>query len=70
MTDLECSEGGCSTTPDTNRCPNCANKHDVPPTKSQAKSNDTGITVSCIGFAPTCSMHGKIYVRASVASDR
>ena len=44
------------------------NKYDIPPIKAQAKSIGNGITVSCVGYATKCEVHGKIYIRASVTS--
>jgi len=68
MVDLKCPECGCPVPPDATRCPNCSYKYDQEPVKVSAKSNGKGITVSCVGYATKCEVHGKIYIRASVAS--
>lgn len=67
MTDLKCSECGCTVPPDASRCPNCGNMYDAPVAKVPAKTNGNGITVSCVGYATRCEVHGKIYIRANIA---
>ena len=68
MVDLKCPECGFTVPPDANRCPNCSHKYDDVMVKVLAKSNGNCITVSCVGYATKCEVHGKIYIRASVAS--
>lgn len=70
MIDLKCPECGCPVPPDATRCPNCSYKYEQTPAKVPAKSNGKGkgITVSCVGYAIRCEVHGKIYIRASVAT--
>jgi len=68
MTDLKCSECGCTIPPDATKCPNCGHKYDDVSAKVPSKNNGNGITVSCVGYATKCPVHGKIYIRASAAA--
>ncbi len=44
MTDLKCSEFGCTMPSDTCRCPNCGHRYDDVITKVPTKINGNGIT--------------------------
>jgi ribosomal protein L40E len=68
MIDLKCSECGCVVPPDATKCPNCGHKYDDVVVKAPAKSNGNDITVSCVGYATKYAVHGKIYIRANIAS--
>jgi len=68
MIDLKCPECGCAVPPDATSCPNCSHKYFDAIAKAPAKRNGNGITVSCVGYATKCEVHGKIYIRATVAS--
>jgi hypothetical protein len=68
MVDLKCPECSCTIPPDATKCPNCGRKYDEVEVKAPNKSNGNGITVSCVGYATKCAVHGKIYIRASIAS--
>jgi len=59
---------GCTVPPDAARCPNCSYKYADSPVKMPPKSNGNGIIVSCVGYATKCEVHGKIYIRATMAS--
>jgi len=68
MIDLKFPECGCIVPPDAARCPNCSYKYADGAVKVPPKSNGNGITVSSVGFVTRCEVHGKIHIRASVAS--
>ena len=68
MIDQKCPECGCTIPPDAARCPNCSYTYTDGAVKVPPKSNGNGITVSCVGFVTKCEVHGKIHIRANVAS--
>jgi hypothetical protein len=67
MSNLKCTECGCTIPPDLSKCPNCGRKHAV--TRPGATTNgNCGITMGRTGYAIKCEIHGKIHITASVAS--
>jgi len=68
MVDLKCPECSCTIPPDATRCPNCSCRYGDNSVKVPPKSNGNGITLSTVGHATKDEVHGKIFIRASIAS--
>jgi len=68
MVGLKCPDCSCTIPPDATKCPNCGHKYGDVISKIPAKSTGSGITVSRVGYAIKCEVHGKIYIKASIAS--
>lgn len=67
MSNLKCSECGCTIPPDLSKCPNCGHKYAETKPKTNTNGNG-GITMGRIGYAIKCEIHGKIHITASIAS--